>query len=195
MAVTVKAILNGRETVFNDMGNNTFEATITAPDRDGIYEVTINAESNTGDTDTAVVKITVASWITPKVNWLPTDRFNIVDFNRIRNNILSLYDLMIFEFGVFPIESMGNEMSDESEYWNVEYFNAFEKNIEIFHKYLPIDGFGVTQTFYVNGIFIKYDELNRIENLLLSFKKYIALREAGIRKVPFRLGTFKEIRI
>ena len=90
---------------------------------------------------------------------------------------------------------MGDELTEYTGRWNVNHFNAFEKNLEIFRTLLPIDDFGLTQTFYYNGMFIKYDELNRIENLLLRFKQYATSREAGIRKLPFRLGAFREVRI
>ncbi len=195
MAIEVKALLSGVETTFTDLGNNVFEAVLAAPNHDGLYEIEINAVSHTGDTDSATVDLTVASWIEPKVNWLPTDRFNIQDFNRIRNNMIALWELLEWEFGLFEINSMGNEISEYTGRWDIEHFNAFEKNLEIFRNYLPIDDFGVTQSFYYNGMFIKYDELNRIENLLLRFKQYAASREAGIRKLPFRLGAFREVRI
>lgn len=195
MAIEVKALLSGVETTFTDLGNNVFEAILTAPNHDGLYEIEINAVSQTGDTDSATVDLTVASWIEPKVNWLPTDRFNIQDFNRIRNNMIALWELLEWEFGLFEINIMGNEISEYTGRWDIEHFNAFEKNLEIFRNYLPIDDFGATQSFYYNGMFIKYDELNRIENLLMRFKRYAEQREAGIRKLPFRLGTFKEVRI
>lgn len=195
MAIEVKALLSGVETTFTDLGNNVFEAVLTAPNHDGLYEIEINAVSQTGDSTGATVDLTVASWITSKIDWKPTDRFNIQDFNRIRNNMISLWELLQWEFGNFTIEDMGSELTEYTGRWNVNHFNAFEKNLEIFRTLLPIDDFGLTQTFYYNGMFIKYDELNRIENLLLSFRQYATSREAGIRKLPFRLGAFREVRI
>lgn len=195
MAIEVKALLGGSETAFVDVGNNTYEAIVTAPNRDGPYEITINAVSSTGDTDSASIDLKVSSWIEPKVDWKSTDRFNIKDFNRIRNNIISIQELLSYDYGQIPIESMGEELTDYAGYWNVDFFNAFEKNVEIFYEYLPVSDFGTTQKYYVNGLFIKYDELNRIENLLLRFKDFISYQNAGVRKLPFRLGAFKEVRL
>lgn len=194
MAATVKAVLNGQEVLLTSKGNNVFEATLTAPGRDGVYEIALSATNPAGDRVEKSIGITVDSWITPKVDWKPTDRFNISDFNRIRGNILSLIDLMFFDFGDIEIKSMGESLSSYTSYWNVDYFNAFEKNIEILQKYLPLKVDGKTQNFYMNGPFIKYDELNRIENLLLQYKQEIKNQKATRRRLPFRLGTYKEFR-
>ena len=32
------------------------------------------------------------AWITPKTNWISTDRFNIADYNRIKNNLEYLHE-------------------------------------------------------------------------------------------------------
>ena len=130
MAIEVKALLSGVETTFTDLGNNVFEAVLTAPNHDGLYEIEINAVSQTGDTASSTVDLTVASWVTPKVNWLPTDRLNIQDFNRIRNNMIALCELLQWEFGYFAIEDMGDELTEYTGRWNVNHFNAFEKNLE-----------------------------------------------------------------
>lgn len=191
----VVALLNGVKTTFTEIGNNVFEAELTAPNHDGLYEIEVTATSTTGESVTRTIEITVASWITPKVNWVITDRFNLKDFNRIRNNMIALQEIIEPEFGIIELYNMGEELTEYTGRWNVEHFNAFEKNLEIFNQYLPLDNFGTTQSFYYNGLFIKYDELNRIENLLLRFMNYATKRKVGVRKVPFRLGTFKEVRV
>ena len=191
----IKALLSGTETTFTSLGNNVFEAELTAPNHDGNYEITIVATSTTGESTQTKIEIAVASWIAPKVNWVSTDRFGIKDFNRIRNNIIALQELIEPDFGVLELVSMGEELTEYTGRWQVEHFNAFEKNLEIFNQYLPLDNFGTSQSFYYNGMFIKYDELNRIENLLLRFMNYATKRKVGVRKLPFRLGTFREVRI
>lgn len=191
----IKALLSGTETTFTSLGNNVFEAELTAPNHDGNYEITIVATSTTGESTQTKIEIAVASWIAPKVNWVSTDRFGIKDFNRIRNNIIALKELIEPDFGVLELVSMGEELTEYTGRWQVEHFNAFERNLEIFNQYLPLDNFGTSQSFYYNGMFIKYDELNRIENLLLRFMNYATKRKVGVRKLPFRLGTFREVRI
>lgn len=191
----IKALLSGTETTFTSLGNNVFEAELTAPNHDGNYEITIVATSTTGESTQTKIEIAVASWIAPKVNWVSTDRFGIKDFNRIRNNIIALQELIEPDFGVLELVSMGEELTEYTGRWQVEHFNAFERNLEIFNQYLPLDNFGKSQSFYYNGMFIKYDELNRIENLLLRFMNYATKRKVGVRKLPFRLGTFREVRI
>ena len=195
VVMEVVALLNGVKTTFTDLGNNVFEAELTAPNHDATYEIEITATSTTGEYAKSIVELSVASWITPKVNWVSTDRFNLKDFNRIRNNMIALQELIEPDFGIIELHSMGEELTEYSGRWSVEHFNAFEKNLEIFNQYLPLDNFGVSQSFYYNGLFIKHDELNRIENLLLRFMNYATKRKVGVRKVPFRLGAFKEVRV
>lgn len=72
--------------------------------------------------------------------------------------------------------------------------HLFEGNIEKitinFHT-----GIGIKKTFYPNGMFIKYDELNRLEKACEKMKDIIERQTIGLRKIPFILGRFKEVRI
>ena len=80
-------------------------------------------------------------------------------------------------------------------FWEVSRFNAFEKNLELINKNTFNRNYGQTQTFYENSPFIQYDELNRIESAILSIYEILKRQEMTIRRIPFRLGTFKEVRI
>lgn len=44
-------------------------------------------------------------------------------------------------------------------------------------------------------MFIKYDELNRLEKACEKMKDIIERQTIGLRKIPFILGRFKEVRI
>ena len=46
-------------------------------------------------------------WIQPKTNWTKDDCFNAADFNRIKNNLVSLRDISNKMYKDFDITSMG----------------------------------------------------------------------------------------
>lgn len=133
-------------------------------------------------------------WQEPKINWTEKDAFNIVDFNRIRGNLLYLWQHAKEVCMDFEIKEMGQEVTSYKTGWNVEYFNAFEENVDKINKNTFEQDYGLRQTFYINGVFIQYNELNRIENAILNIKKIIDGIELGRIRIPFRLGMPKGMR-
>ena len=134
-------------------------------------------------------------WKEPKTNWVSTDRFNIADYNRIKNNIQHVFEKANKLYKSFTFENMGNNIASEDSYWQVEFFNAFEKNVEILNKNTFSKDFGVSQVFFENGPFIKWDELNRIENACAVLKEILDRQEAGMTtRLSFRLGNMKGVR-
>ena len=129
-------------------------------------------------------------WRTPKTDWTETDAFNLKDYKRIRNNLLFLRNKISGIWGAFNIADMGNDQSDPKYIWEVQYFNAIEENLETINKRMIIvKNYGYKQTFYNNGAFIGFSELNRIESATLQMKQIIDGWEAGLRRLPFRLGA------
>ena len=126
-------------------------------------------------------------WITPKTDWVAEDRFNIQDFNRIRNNLIVVIGYLGSRYCIIEITDMGEEITDFSGYWNVDYFNAIEDNVQKISNYVTIDT-GYKQTFYSNGAFIKYTELNRIERILNQFSNEVLGYLAGLSRLPMTLG-------
>ena len=134
------------------------------------------------------------AWNTPKTNWISKSKFNIEDFNRIKNNISYLYEKALGVVGYFEIEDMGSDITEYTAYWNVKYFNAIENNLlSIASKVNTID-YGPYQTFYENGAFIGYEELNRIEKTCAGLKSSIENQARMVRKIPFTLGRYREER-
>lgn len=134
-------------------------------------------------------------WREPKTNWTAEDRFNFKDYNRILNNIVHLKEQASGLKKEFKILDMGLAINSYEIGWNVDCFNAFETNIDIINKNLMSKDYGYRQTFYPNGIFIGFSELNRIESAILSMKSTIDGIIAGRRKLPFRLGAPKGIAV
>ncbi len=137
----------------------------------------------------------MAVWKTPKTDWAEHDRFELEDYNRIKNNIYYLWERACVLFSNFRIEAMGDDITSEAEDFNVAYFNAFERNIEILSQNTYAQNLGMRQTFYANGAFIKWDELNRIENAAIKIKKIIESRERSAYRLPFRLGAPRDFQV
>ena len=134
-------------------------------------------------------------WSKPKTNWLPTDRFNFVDYNRIKNNLSYLHEKANQLWKSFSIEDMGENILSYEAMWDFERFNQFERNLDVINQNIFTKDYGYQQVFVGNGRFITYDELNRIESAILSMKIILDNQDAGLQKLIFRLGSFKEVRI
>lgn len=136
-----------------------------------------------------------AEWQEPKINWVATDRFNILDFNRIKNNLNYLHQKATCMYKTFEISDMGEDVDSYESYWNVLYFNAFENNVDTINKVILTKDYGLAQKFYENGPFIKWDELNRIENACLKMKDILDRQELGLRRLSFRIGSMKGVNV
>ena len=90
---------------------------------------------------------------------------------------------------------MGEDIISFESYWNVAYFNAFEKNLETINNEIYTQYYGISQRFFENGPFIKWDELNRIESACISMKDVLDRQKAGLRRFPFRLGSMKGVNV
>lgn len=136
-------------------------------------------------------------WIEPKIDWSPDpekSKFNIDDYNRIKNNLTYLHEYANELYVPFETEDMGEDATYPI-FWDVDKFNAFERNLDEINRRIYTQDFGVSQTFYPNGVFIQADELNRIESAMLSMKDILDRQKAGVRRLPFRFGQYKSIRV
>ena len=134
------------------------------------------------------------AWIEPKTDWSSSSRFNIEDYNRIKNNLVHLHDVALVRIGAFEIEDMGEDLvvnSDEDKSWRVEVFNAFENNLHTISNKIINADIGSKKTFYENGLMPDFAELNRIESVMLRNKNALDNLSAGLRRIPFRFGQFK----
>lgn len=176
--------------------NSVYTGELTAPMDSGSYPVTVSAYDDSGNVTvntSTVAEVTL--WHTPKTNWKATDRFNYVDYNRIKNNLTYLHDLAQEVYKQFSIVDMGADIEDYTGWFTAAAFNAFESNLETINKNIFTQDYGVSQRFFDNGQFIKWDELNRIESATLQMNELLERQKATLRKLPFRLGAFREVRI
>ncbi len=197
MAVAkVTAELLEDSTVLDESGTS-YSGGLTAPARQyGTYPVTITAYDDAGNI--AIDSSTTADitlWHTPKTDWKSTDRFNIEDYNRIKNNLRYLHEFAETLYNTFSIEDMGEDMENYKQPWEVLRFNQFEINLEKINKSIFTRDYGVSQRFFENGPFIQWNELNRIETAILQMNNLLEDQKAGLHRLSFRLGTFKEVKI
>lgn len=134
------------------------------------------------------------AWIQPKTNWAVGYRFNISDYNRIKGNLNFLHERAEELYPDFDIINMGADKG-YSDYPYAREINNFEKNLETINDKVFTQDLGVTATFYSNGVFIQWNELNRIESGILSIYEMLNRQEAGLPVLSFRLGGMKGVRV
>lgn len=135
------------------------------------------------------------AWTDPKTDWVDTDRFNIQDYNRIKGNLEYLHEKAEKLHHKFQIHDMGEDKADYSVFFYADEFNLFEKNLDIINQSVFMNNYGSLQTFFDNGPFIRWDELNRIESAILSMYSILDRQEAGLRRIAFRLGNMKGVSV
>ena len=134
------------------------------------------------------------AWQTPKTDWKSTDRFNISDYNRIKNNIGYLEEIGNEVYKSFALSEMGEDKTSYAGFWTPSEFNLFETNLELIKQNFPASDIGVSKTFFENGPFIDYQELNRIESALLKYYTMATTQKAIIPRLAFRLGYEKGVK-
>ena len=195
MAVTkVTAAIAEDSTELQENGTE-YSGELTAPQESGTYSVTVSAYDDAGNVTVMSETEEVSLWHTPKTNWKPTDRFNYVDYNRIKNNLVYLHELAENLYRQFDVIDLGEDIDTYAGYFTAQQFNNFESNLDTINKNIFTQDFGVSQRFFDNGVFIQWNELNRIESAILQMNDLLERQKATLRKIPFTLGQFKGVRI
>lgn len=196
MSVTqVYATIKDDSVSLESSSGNSYSGSMSAPDVRGNYSVSVTANDDAGNVSVATSVLNVMLWHTPKTDWKSTDRFNISDYNRIKNNLEHLHKLSCDLQMIYGMPNMGGDILDYSPYWEVEKFNLFETNLDLINKHIFTQDYGTAQRFLENGAFIKWDELNRIESAILSMNELLEMQKNGLRKIGFRLGQYREVRL
>lgn len=125
------------------------------------------------------------AWQEPKTDWVSTDAVSFEHYNRIKGNIEYIHELAESLYAEFDIRDMGTEKSAVSLY-TAEEWNKFEENIDAINKSTYPQQIGVKKTFFPNGMFIKFDELNRLESALMSMHKLLTVQKRNKRRLSFR---------
>lgn len=133
------------------------------------------------------------AWSVPKTNWTKDDKFNISDYNRIKNNLEYLKTFANTLYLPFDLENMGSDKT-YTDYYYSEEFNIIERNLEKINNTVFTQDIGSKTTFYDNGVFIQFDELNRIESAILKIWDMLLRQSISRPRLSFRLGNMKGIK-
>lgn len=192
----VTAELENSHTELKENSESIYSGELKTPEFGGMYSATVKAYDDAGNVSiekSDEIKVTI--WKQPKTDWKSMDKFNWRDYNRIKNNLTWLHEKACELYKHFPIDDMGEDIRDYRTYWEVRFFNAWENNLETINQNMFYQNYGQKQRFFENGVFIKWNELNRIESAILRMHDILESQENGIRKIPFRFGMFKEVRV
>lgn len=136
------------------------------------------------------------AWITPKTNWnggtaadgtYIGDRFNAVDFNRIKNNLDYLRELAIKLYDEFAINDLGSDRTP-ADYFYADEINQLEENLTIINNNTLKRHYGTAPTYVNNGRTMDFTELNRLESAILDLYDRLTNQSEGRRKFQWNFG-------
>lgn len=136
------------------------------------------------------------AWITPKTNWnggtvadgtYIGDRFNAVDFNRIKNNLDYLRELAIKLYDEFAINALGSDRTP-ADYFYADEINQLEENLTIINNNTLKRHYGTAPTYVNNGRTMDFTELNRLESAILDLYDRLTNQSEGRRKFQWNFG-------
>lgn len=138
----------------------------------------------------------MAEWTTPKTNWFGStnsegvytgDRFNAVDFNRIKNNLEYLRDLSLKMYDEYTIHSLGNDRTP-SDYFYADEINDLEDNLTTINEHSLNRSYGSPPIYSDNGMVMNYQELNRLESAILDLYDRLSNQRDGRRMFEWNFG-------
>ena len=136
------------------------------------------------------------AWITPKTNWnggtaadgtYIGDRFNAVDFNRIKNNLDYLRELAIKLYDEFAINDLGSDRTP-ADYFYADEINRLEENLTIINNNTLKRHYGTAPTYTNNGRTMDFTELNRLESAILDLYNRLTNQSEGRRMFQWNFG-------
>lgn len=170
----------------------TYTATLTSTLHGWYRSLIFTATGDGGGEATATGSVFVELSLDAKTNWQSTDRFNISDYNRIKLNLNIICTLSKDVCGQFDVVDMGSDVTSYTAYPYASMFNAFENNLHNANKNcFYINSIGMKKTFYGNGKFIDYTELNRIESAMIKIFDELMEQRQNIPRLAFTLGAYK----
>ena len=135
-------------------------------------------------------------WQTPKTDWhgrvdangvYEGDRFNAVDFNRIKNNLQYLRDMAIKLYQEFTIPSLGADRTPR-DYFYADEINQLEENLKTINSKTLKRSYGNPPTYVANGNTMDFAELNRLERAILDLYDRLTNESEGRRMFTWNFG-------
>lgn len=135
-------------------------------------------------------------WQTPKTDWhggvdangvYEGDRFNAVDFNRIKNNLQYLRDMAIKLYQEFTIPSLGVDRTPR-DYFYADEINQMEANLNTINANTLKLSYGASPVYIENGNTMDFAELNRLEGAILDLYDKLNNETNGRRMFTWNFG-------
>lgn len=135
-------------------------------------------------------------WQTPKTNWYGSvdanghyegDRFNAVDFNRIKNNLEYLRELAIKMYDEFEIQALGSDRTP-ADYFYADEINQLEENLNTINWNTLRRSYGTAPIYVDNGNTMDFVELNRLESAMLDLYDRLTNQSEGRRMFQWNFG-------
>lgn len=135
------------------------------------------------------------AWSTPKTDWNEEtvdgvyigDRFNAVDFNRIKNNLEYLRELAIKMYEEFSIQSLGSDRTPK-DFFYADEINALEDNLKTINNNSLKRSYGNVPVYVDNGNTMDFKELNRLESAILDLYEKLTNEYEGRRMFTWNFG-------
>ena len=136
------------------------------------------------------------AWETPKTDWYGEtdengvysgDRFNAVDFNRIKNNLDYLRELAITLYTEFSIVSLGSDRTP-ADYFYADEINQLEENLKTINAKTLKRSYGTPPVYIANGKTMDFTELNRLESAILDLYDRLTNESEGRRMFQWNFG-------
>lgn len=136
-------------------------------------------------------------WQTPKTDWhggvdangvYEGDRFNAVDFNRIKNNLQYIRDMAIKLYQEFTIPSLGVDRTPR-DYFYADEINQMEANLNTINANTLKLSYGASPVYIENGNTMDFAELNRLEGAILDLYDKLNNETNGRRMFTWNFGT------
>lgn len=129
----------------------------------------------------------MATWITPKTDWVKTDSFTYTDYNRIKNNLTYLNDLFN---SLAPDKAIEFDFGEDYTYANnydVDIFNMFEECLQSFTRIGSDVNIGEFKVHRGNSQFLDYDDLNRIEKCCVNWysSAFVSVKSVNVSPATF----------
>lgn len=135
------------------------------------------------------------AWSTPKTDWNGEtvdgvyigDRFNAVDFNRIKNNLEYLRELAIKMYEEFSIQSLGSDRTPK-DFFYADEINTLEDNLKTINNNSLQRSYGNVPVYVDNGNTMDFKELNRLESATLDLYEKLTNEYEGRRMFTWNFG-------
>lgn len=135
------------------------------------------------------------AWETPKTNWFGEvvdgvyvgDRFNVSDFNRIKNNLSYLRELAVKMYDEFAIEDLGFDKTHR-DFFYADEINKLEENLKTINSNTIKRSYGDFPTFLDNGNTMTFADLNKLEGAILDLYDRLTNQGEGRRTLTFNFG-------